>query len=87
MTDTDGQVDAAVTMWNPRGGDPETVIRQALRAQAGGANRQPGGVGAVGPGSPRGGRVHLTTAQILLIVAIIGLLVGMAAGFTVLLLG
>lgn len=74
-------------MWQPRGGDPETVIRQALRAQAGGANRRPDAAGAAGPGSPGGGRVHLTTAQILLIMAIIGLLIGMAAGFTVLLLG
>lgn len=77
-----------MTMFNPRGADPETVIRQTLRAQAGG----PRGGGPVRDGasrgepSRRGPRSSLTVSQVLLIVAIIGLLIGMAAGFTVLLL-
>lgn len=71
-----------MTMSNPRGKDPETVIRQALRAQAGGPAR--GGRGTTpGRGRPPS---RLTTAQVLLIAAIIGLLIGMAAGFTVLVL-
>lgn len=71
-------------MSNPRGGDPETVIRQALRAQAGGPARGPARRGSPAKGRPPS---RLTTAQVLLIAAIIGLLIGMAAGFTVLLLG
>jgi hypothetical protein len=70
-------------MSNPRsGGDPEMVLRQAMRAMAGGRrpdNHQ--------PNPPAGRRLRLTTAQIMLIAAILGVLAGMAVAFGMLLLG
>lgn len=50
--------------------DPEIVLAQALRAMAGG--RAPTATGSSAPQSNAG----LTTAQVLLIAAIIGLLIG-----------
>ncbi len=63
--------------------DPEAVIRQALRAQAGGLRRSAGDAGDTAPGGGRSAR--FSTAQIVLLAAIVGLLIGMAAGFVVLL--
>ena len=72
-----------MTMSNPRqGGDPEMVIRQAMRAMAGGRREEPSQRAAVAVH----GRAHWTVTQILLLVAIIGLVLGMAAAFAVLLL-
>lgn len=50
--------------------DPEIVLAQALRAMAGG--RAPAATGSTDPQSTAG----LTTVQVLLIAAIVGLLVG-----------
>ncbi len=63
--------------------DPEAVIRQALRAQAGGPRRSAGNAGDTAPGGGRPAR--FSTAQIVLLAAIVGLVIGMAAGFVVLL--
>jgi hypothetical protein len=69
--------------------DPELVIQQALRAQAGGPRRTVSDA-ASSPDtrSPesRGARLgRFTTAQIVLLAVIVGLVIGMAAGFAVLL--
>lgn len=72
-----------------QGRDPELVIQQALRAQAGGPRRPAaGGSGSTAPESAdRGGWPgRFSTAQIMLLAAIVGLLIGMAAAFAVLLL-
>ena len=58
--------------------DPAELIGQALRAQVGGST-------ASGPMTAPGSRPSLSTAQVLLIAAIIGLVVGMGAGFVILL--
>ena len=68
----------------------EQVLSQALRAMVGGDNPsdKPGGTAGVtgdartGPGSRR----RLTTGQLLLLAAIVGLLVGIAVGLLSLLL-
>lgn len=72
-----------MSMSNPRaGGDPEMVLRQALRSMAGGRRPEPG---SVPPAPRRSALSRLTTPQILLIAAIIGVVLGMAAAFAVLL--
>lgn len=60
-------------------GDPELVIQQAMRALAGGRRED-----AERPGGEER-RVGWTVTQILLLVAIVGLVLGMAAAFVVLL--
>ena len=71
-----------MSMSNPRqGGDPEMVIRQAMRAMAGGRREEPSHRSA--GGADRAAR--WTVTQILLLVAIIGMVLGMAAAFVVLL--
>jgi hypothetical protein len=58
------------------------VLRQAMRAMAGGRrpdNHQ--------PYPPAQRRLRLTSSQILLVAAILGVLVGMAVAFGMLLLG
>lgn len=62
----------------PSGADPEKVLSQALRAMAGGRPTVPGtATGA----TPRPARSRsLTPAQILLIAAIVGVVIGMGAG-------
>jgi hypothetical protein len=70
-------------MSNPRqGGDPEVVIRQAMRAMAGGRRDEVGRGSHSGGGS---GRSRWTVTQVLLLAAIIGLVLGMGAAFVVLL--
>ncbi len=63
-----------------RDGDPELVIQQAMRALAGGRRED-------AAGSPGGEVRHVrwSVTQILLLVAIVGLVLGMAAAFVVLL--
>ncbi|WP_037366600.1 hypothetical protein [Nakamurella lactea] len=64
--------------------DPERVLSQALRAMAGGrpaphSAGTPGSAGAADhPGRRRG---RLTVAQVLLIAAILGLVIGMGVAF------
>lgn len=68
------------------GADPEALLRQALRAQAGGPKPSaptPGGGGADDESSVTSFS-RLTTAQTLLIAAIIGVILGMVAAFVVL---
>lgn len=60
-------------------GDPEELIGQALRAQVGGPARSSASLPSA---VNRGG---LGTVPVLLIAAIIGLAVGMTAGFVILL--
>ncbi len=71
-----------MTTHNPRqGGDPEIVIRQAMRAMAGGRRgEQPA------PSLWPAGRRRFTVTQVLLMAAIAGVVVGMAAGLAMLLL-
>ena len=58
----------------------EQVLAQALRSMVGGAKPAPGsGLGAGGPPAPSDRR-RLTTGQLLLLAAIIGLLIGIGAG-------
>ncbi len=71
----------------------EQVLSQALRLMAGGdAGRSgtPGTASGAVPGSPSASsaesRRRLTTGQLLLLAAIVGLLIGIAAGFVSLLL-
>lgn len=60
----------------------EQVLAQALRLMAGGDSGRPGAA----PVSPStGSRRGLTTGQLLLLAAIVGLLVGIGAGFVSLL--
>jgi len=63
--------------------DPERVLSQALRAMAGGRPESslPSG------GRSTGGSGGLTSIQIMLIAAIIGVVVGMSTGLVLLLLG
>lgn len=73
-----------MSMTNPRqGGDPEMVIRQAMRAMAGGQrpdqHREPSG--------GHRGIASWTVPQYLLLAAIVGLALGMTAAFVVLLTG
>lgn len=64
------------------GHDPEAVLSQALRAKAGGRRTE------VPTGKSGSSRLHrLTVAQILLIAAIVGVVLGMAAGIVTLLIG
>lgn len=58
--------------------DPEAVLSQALRAMAGDGNRPSTSTAA----APSNG-ISLTTAQVLLIAAIIGLIVGLVAGYVI----
>jgi hypothetical protein len=70
-----------MNMTNPRaGGDPEMVVRQAMRAMAGG--RRPDDHR---PYPPARRRLPLTAAQIMLIAAILGVVAGMAVAFVLLL--
>lgn len=62
--------------------DTEKVLGQAMRAMAAGALVDPS---VTAPGRPVGGAAPLTTAQVLLLAAIIGLVIGMSVGFAVLL--
>lgn len=63
------------------GQDAEAVLAQALRAMAGGRKgEQPL------PGAGPRRRARLSAVQVLLIAALIGIVVGMAAGFLTLLL-
>lgn len=64
----------------PRSADPGALIGQALRAQVGGPKPA-----APQESSPiRGAAVgRFTSAQLLLLAAILGLVVGMAVGFVV----
>ena len=55
----------------------EQVLAQALNLMAGGKSAQPGSSRLAEPAARR----RLTTAQLLLFAAIIGLLVGIVAGF------
>jgi hypothetical protein len=64
--------------------DPELVIQQALRAQAGGP-RRPDTPMTPQPAARSGWPGRFTTVQVVLLAAIIGLVVGMAAAFAVLL--
>lgn len=74
-----------MSMYNPRqGGDPEIVIRQAMRAMAGG-RRDDAARGPQGSPARRSRWARWTVTQILLLVAIVGVVLGMAAGFVVLL--
>ena len=67
-------------------GDPERVLSQALRAMAGGRRGDAAMVsGAVDPGAGQATR-RFTAVQIVLIAVIAGLIVGIGAGITVLLL-
>lgn len=71
-----------MSMDNPRqGGDPEMVIRQAMRAMAGGRREYP----SHRPAGPPPAGPRWTVTQILLLAAIVGLVLGMAAAFAVLL--
>ncbi len=64
------------------GHDPEAVLSQALRAKAGGRRTE------LRTGRSGSSRLHqLTVAQILLIAAIVGVVLGMAAGIVTLLIG
>lgn len=63
-----------------QGGDPEMLLRQALRAHVGGPKGSAPGA-ADGPRRTVGAR--LTTTQILLIAAIVGLVLGMGVAFAV----
>lgn len=67
---------------------PERVLSQALRAMAGGRpdSAMHPGAGVSRPPSARGAdpAVRLTTVQVLLIAAIIGVVVGMGAGLVML---
>lgn len=65
-----------------RGERPEEVISQAMRAMAGG-RREPGHADTT---HERALRRRFTFTQVLLIAAIIGVVLGMAGGFAVLLL-
>lgn len=60
------------------GADPEKVLSQALRAMAGGRPTAPGTATGSTP-QPARSRA-LTPAQILLIAAIVGAIIGMGAG-------
>lgn len=61
--------------------DPEAVLSQALRAMAGGGRKhQPV------PGAGAGTGPRLSTAQIVLIALIVGLVAGMGAGIVSLLI-
>jgi len=74
-----------VSTSSPRGGDdPEAVIRQAMRAMAGG-RRDEVGRGSRDGQDPGGGRGGWSVTQILLLAAIVGLVLGMGAAFGVLL--
>lgn len=78
------------------GADPEQLIQQALRAQVGGPKRALAGEGGGSDGGDGRGAMPATridssgwmdrfsTAQVLLMAAIVGLIIGMAAGFVVL---
>ncbi len=66
--------------------DPELVIQQALRAQAGGPRRPAAGAPMTPPPASRSGWPgRFTTPQVVLLAAIIGMVIGMAAAFVVLL--
>jgi len=74
-----------MSMYNPRqGGDPEMVIRQAMRAMAGGRRGEVGRASQSG-GGRRSRFARWTVTQILLLTAIVGLVLGMGAAFVVLL--
>jgi hypothetical protein len=65
--------------------DPELVIRQALRAQAGGPRRPaPSGTASLEPGERGGWLGRVTATQNVLLADNAGLVIGMAAGFAVL---
>jgi hypothetical protein len=75
-------------MTTPRGGDPEEVLSQALRAMAGGRRTEPvssGNAGGAAAPTRRSWWSRLTVLQLFLIAAIVGLTVGMIAGIVVLL--
>ena len=63
----------------------EQVLSQALRLMAGGDSGRSGTQGAPGSSSAESRR-RLTTGQLLLLAAIVGLLIGIVAGFVSLLL-
>ncbi len=67
---------------------PERILSQALRAMAGGRPDSPmhPGTGVSHPPGARGAdpAIRLTTVQLLLIAAIIGVVVGMGAGLVML---
>ena len=69
-----------------QGADPEALLRQALRAQVGGPKGASRG-GHAPDGAPDEPRMtsfgRLTTVQILLIAAILGLVLGMGVAFAV----
>ena len=70
----------------PRSADPGALIGQALRAQVGGpkAAARPGSAPGGGGDEPRMTSFgRLTTAQILLLAANSGLVIGMGAAFVV----
>lgn len=68
------------------GTDPEQLIGQALRAQVGGPKAASAGVDSHETGGEGTGRfARFSTAQALLLAALIGLVLGMTAGFLVLL--
>jgi ABC-type amino acid transport system permease subunit len=60
----------------PIGGDPERVLSQALHAMAGGAKE----ARPDDPAAERANEAHLTTAQIVLIAVLLGLVIGVTAG-------
>lgn len=66
--------------------DPEALLRQALRAQAGGPRPPEAAAAAAAELAGRSGVRQLGTAQVLLIAAIIGLVIGMGIGLAILLL-
>ncbi len=66
----------------PSGGDPERVLSQALHAMAGGAKE----ARPDNPAAARSDAAHLTTAQIVLIAVLVGLVIGITAGLMSLLL-
>ncbi|MEO7124708.1 MAG: hypothetical protein ABI382_06095 [Nakamurella sp.] len=71
--------------------DPEQLLQQALRAQVGGPKRALAGTdrdGSIPAESAEGSRrfERFSTAQFLLLAAMVGLVIGMAAGFAVLLI-
>ena len=74
----------------PQDSRAEQVLSQALRAMVGGDKppENPGGTTARAGGAPigSGSRRRLTTGQLLLLAAIVGLLVGIAVGLLSLLL-
>ena len=71
--------------------DPEQVLAQALRAMAGGPRADSPGSGASGePAAERAEQVRRTgwtTAQVILLAAVIGLALGVIAGLMSLVLG